>query len=69
MSVKQAYLIRRELDGTMRTTVAASTKGAMQRFVADYAPPLGEEFGVKVRGAGSWEFFSVTKVGIRRLAG
>lgn len=64
----QLYLIRREADGTMRTVQATSTKGAMRVFVARYGPPSGEAFGVKLRGEGYWEYYSVTSRGIRRLA-
>jgi hypothetical protein len=68
MPAKQTYLIRRMADGTQRTIIAQSPRGAMQLFVAGYGPPIGEDFGVKIRGEGGWEYFRVTSGGIRKLA-
>lgn len=68
MPVKQTYLIRRIADGTQRTVVAQSERGAMVLFVAGYGPPVGEDFGVKVRGELGWTYFRRTKTGIRKLA-
>lgn len=59
MPAKQQFLVRREKDGTMRTLVAHSTRGAMKLFVDLYNPPPGEYFEVKPRGAGDWERFKV----------
>ncbi len=58
---KEAYLIRRVLDGTMRTVQAFSAKGAMTAFVTDYRPNVGERFQVKKRGSGEgWTEYKVT---------
>jgi hypothetical protein len=63
----RAFLVRRLEDGTMRTVQANTPRGAMQSFVAQYGPPIGEEFGVKERGSGDWEFYRVNSGGIRRV--
>ncbi len=69
MASKQAYLVRREADGTMRTVQAQSYRGAMATFAAEYRPPVGEVFRVKPREASDqWEFYKIMAVGIRKLA-
>lgn len=65
---KQAYLVRREADGTMRTVQAQSSRGAMVMFVAEYRPPVWEYFFVKPRESGDWECYRVTSAGVRRQA-
>lgn len=65
--IKQAYLIRRESDGTMRTVQAQSCRGAMLIFVGTYKPPYDEVFRVKPRDSGSWEYYKVTPQGVRKL--
>lgn len=60
------FIVWRIADGTMRTIVArGSEKNAMRTFVARYGPPVGEDFGVKRRGAGDWTYFRTTSRGIR----
>jgi hypothetical protein len=60
---KQAYLVRREADGTMRTVQALSVRGAMTAFAAEYAPEAGEEFRVKLRGTTGWTWYRITPSG------
>jgi hypothetical protein len=72
MAAMQAYLVRSESDGTMRTVQAQSVRGAMTRFVAEYGPPTDEVFWVKARlaqnpGSGGWDYFKVTRNGIRAV--
>lgn len=55
----ERYLIRRIADGTIRTVVAATARGAMRVFVTKFQPPIGEIFEVKLRGGGDWETFKV----------
>jgi len=72
MPLKQTYLIRRMADGTQRTVIAQSYEGAMVLFVAGYGPPDGEDFGVKPRGEGDWEYYrrtNSTDKGFRKLPG
>jgi len=66
------FLVRRVSDGTMRTftmnSANATPAGAMRSFAVTYAAPPGEEFAVKERGVGDWEYFRVNRNGIRRLS-
>jgi hypothetical protein len=62
------FLVRRLEDGTMRTVTArGSTRNAMRVFVARYGPPVGEVFGVKLRGEDEWSYFKTTSSGIRQV--
>lgn len=70
MPVKKSYLVRREADGTQRTIVAQSERGAMVLFVVGYHPPAGEDFRVKERGDGGWTWYRVLGGGrFRKLPG
>lgn len=60
MPKAEQYLVRREADGTMRTIVAHSVRGAMQIFLTRYTPPPGEFYLVKKRGEGEWERYKVS---------
>lgn len=53
----------------MRTvTSRGDVRHAMREFVARYGPPVGEIFGVKVRGDSSdWTYFKTTHSGIRQV--
>ena len=66
MAAKQAYLVRREADGTMRTVQAQSCRGAMVVFSGEYHPPVGEVYRVKPREAGDWEYYKITSEGLRK---
>lgn len=68
MPAKQTYLIRRLIDGTQRTVIAMSPRGAMMLFVAEYGPPMGEEFAVKVRGEEGWTGFRIGRGSIRKIS-
>jgi hypothetical protein len=69
MAAQQAYLVRREADGTMRTVQAQSCRGAMASFLITYRPPVDEVYRVKPREAGNWEYYKITPSGIRKLRG
>jgi hypothetical protein len=60
MTREQYFLVRRVADGTCRTVMAYSTKGAMTKFLATYRPPVGEIVEIKLRGGGGdWEAYKV----------
>lgn len=61
MPRRDFYLIRRVADGKIRTVVAFSPRGAMERFTVEYRPPAGEVFEVKPRGRGDWEAYKVIR--------
>ena len=67
MPIQKQYLVGLVGDGTMRSLVAHSIRGAAKLFVARYGVPVGVEFRGKARGEGSWEYFSRTSNGIRSL--
>lgn len=71
MAAEQMFLVRRLEDGTTRTIVARAetTRGAMRVFVALYGPRVGEDFAVKLRGEGDWDYFRTTSRGLRQLTG
>ena len=67
MPTQKQYLVGYLGDGTMRSLVAHSVRGAAKLFVTRYGVAAGSEFRVKARGEGSWEYFSRTSNGIRSL--
>lgn len=71
MPAKQTFLVRRLANGTQFTVHAFSPDGAMRLFIAGYGPPIGEDYGVKVREQDGWYRFRVTGKGkgFRKLAG
>lgn len=56
---KKQFLVRRVVDGTMRTVTSTSMRAAMAEFVAKFHPPKGEEYDIKERGIGDWETYKV----------
>ena len=58
MAKQIMYLVRRAADNTMRTIVSTSIRQAMAVFFAKHrGAEVGEEFAIKVRGEGDWEYF------------
>ena len=47
--------------GTMATIVAHSIRGALKLYLHKYKPEPGGAVSVKVRGAGDWHDFKVTR--------
>jgi hypothetical protein len=69
-SPEAQYLIRRVDDGTMRTVIARSIRGAIQKFVIDYKPAVDEDFAIKERMSNDpWEYYRVGVGGIRKVKG
>jgi hypothetical protein len=52
------YLVR-GADGTMRTIVAFSSRGAINIYLTKYSADKGDILSVKPRGRGDWEDFRV----------
>ena len=67
MPAQKQYLVGLA-DGTLRTVVGYSLRGAAKQFCIHYNIPSGSEFKIKERGEGGWVYFTRTKVGIRELA-
>lgn len=58
MAKQIMYLVRRAADNTMRTIVSTSVRQAMATFFGRFrGAEVGEEFAIKVRGEGGWEYF------------
>lgn len=55
---KEMYLVR-GADGTMRTIIAFSSRGAVKIYIAKYSTRKGDILEVKPRGRGQWEAFKV----------
>jgi len=60
MPSKDSYLVRGP-GGTMATIVAHSIRGALKLYLHKYKPEPGGAVSVKVRGAGDWHDFKVTR--------
>ena len=60
MPAKDSYLVRGP-DGKMATIVAFSVRGALQLYLHKFRPEPGGAVSVKVRGAGDWHDFKVTR--------
>ena len=60
MPAEQSYLVRGP-DGRMSTIVARSVRGALKSYLrSNRRLRHGDPIAVKLRGAGSWEYFKVT---------
>ena len=68
MASKPTQFQIRHTDGTVRTVLAHSLRGAARKFCMDYAVERGGQFRVKGRLSGNpWTVFTRTKTGIRML--
>lgn len=63
------YLARSLEDGTMRTIMGYSLRGAARNFARQYRLTTGYQFQIRLRESGdAWSRFSVTSAGVRQLA-
>lgn len=60
MAAKHSYLVRGP-SGTMATIIASSPRGAVNKYLAKYKPPVGGYVSAKQRGEGDWHDFKVTR--------
>lgn len=57
---EESYLVRGP-DGRMATVISRSVRGALRYYLRQYRPPIGSFVSVKIRGAGDWSDFKVTR--------